>query len=176
MNLPAFFDTYRRLFGPLRQEQVAPLEWLVQRLVAEPWPQQHRAYMLATAKHETADTYLPVREAFWMSEDWRRRKLRYWPWYGRGFVQLTWQRNYERAARELGLSDLAVVPDAALEPEIAYRVMVTGMQQGWFTGKRLADYRNDYRNARRIINGLDKADLVAEHARKFERCLEAANV
>lgn len=176
MNLSTFFNTYRRLFGPLKQEQVAPLEWLVQRLEAEPWPRQHLAYMLATVKHETADTFLPVREAYWLSEDWRRRNLRYWPWYGRGFVQLTWQRNYERAARELGLPRLATEPDEALEPEVAYQVMVAGMRQGWFTGKRLADYPGDYRNARRIINGLDKADLVASHARKFECCLEATNV
>ena len=42
------------------------------------------AYLLATAFHETAQTMQPVREAFWLSEDWRRANLRYYPYYGRG--------------------------------------------------------------------------------------------
>ena len=55
---------------------------------------RHTAYVLATAYHETAHTMKPVREAFWLSEGWRRDNLRYYPWYGRGYAQLTWRRNY----------------------------------------------------------------------------------
>jgi hypothetical protein len=133
--------------------------------------------MLATVKHETAETYLPVREAFWLSEAWRKRNLRYWPWYGRGFVQLTWERNYKLAGAQLGL-DLTTDPDVAMQPVIAYKVMVRGMQQGWFTGVRLADYigaSTDYRRARLVINGLDKAELIAGYAIKFQHCLENSN-
>jgi hypothetical protein len=48
------------------------------------------AYVLATTQWETAQTFKPVREAFWKDEEWRRVNLaRYYPYYGRGFVQLT---------------------------------------------------------------------------------------
>jgi hypothetical protein len=44
------------------------------------------AYVLATTEWETAQTFKPVREAFWLSEDWRRRNFRYYPYYGRGLA------------------------------------------------------------------------------------------
>ena len=95
------------------------------------------AYVLATAFWETARSMRPVVEAFWKSEDWRRRNLRYYPWHGRGFVQLTWEKNYQRAARELGIP-FDQNPSLALDPLNAARVLVIGMREGWFTGKRLA--------------------------------------
>ena len=42
------------------------------------------------------------------------------------------------------------------------------MVEGWFTGKKLSDYFNektDYINARKIVNGLDKADIIAGYAK-----------
>ena len=67
--------------------------------------------------------------------------------------------------------DLVKNPDRALDLKNAIPIMFVGMVQGIFTGKRLADYFNktteDWVNARRIINGLDKANLIAGHAKKF---------
>lgn len=174
-----FFAAYRRTLGGLKPAQVAPLEFLLDALAADPLVTDIRqaAYMLATAKHETADTFLPVREAFWKDEAWRQRNLRYWPFYGRGFVQLTWEKNYRAAGAVVGI-DLVNNPDAALQPDVAYRIMSWGMFGGHYTGKKLADYltpaRTDYVNSRRIINGSDKAALVAGYAEGFERCLGAA--
>lgn len=132
------------------------------------------AYVLATAYWETARTMEPVREAFWLSEDWRKSNLRYYPWYGRGFVQLTWERNYHKAASELGV-DLTTVPDKVMEPDIAADILVIGSRDGWFTGKKLSDYitmqKSNYRGARRIINGTDKAATIAEIARDYEAAL-----
>lgn len=54
------------------------------------------AYVLATVEWETAKTFKPVREAFWLSEAWRKKNLRYYPFYGRGYVQLTWEKNYKK--------------------------------------------------------------------------------
>jgi peptidoglycan hydrolase-like protein with peptidoglycan-binding domain len=51
------------------------------------------AYVLATTQWETNQTFKPVREAYWLSENWRKTHLRYHPFYGRGFVQLTWKNN-----------------------------------------------------------------------------------
>ena len=94
------------------------------------------AYLLATAFWETARTMQPVDEAFWLSEAWRRKNRRYWPWYGRGYCQLTWEKNYQRAARELGIP-FDKDPPLALQPEPAAKVIVTGKRKGWFTGRDL---------------------------------------
>jgi peptidoglycan hydrolase-like protein with peptidoglycan-binding domain len=140
------------------------------------------AYIMATVKHETNNTFEPVREAYWLSEDWRRRNLRYWPWYGRGYVQITWEFNYlradeeiERTYREIGKRvnlDLETNPELAMDPDIAYEILVQGMIEGWFTNRKLADYINrkacDYEQARRIVNGMDRAGLIAGYARDYE--------
>lgn len=134
------------------------------------------AYVLATAYWETAHTMEPVREAFWLSEDWRRANLRYYPWYGRGFVQLTWETNYHKAGAELGI-DLTTDADKVMQPEISAEILVVGSRDGWFTGKRLDDYitlqSSNYRGARRVINGTDKAAAIAEIAREYEEGLLA---
>lgn len=132
------------------------------------------AYVLATAFWETAHTMEPVREAFWLSEDWRAKNLRYYPWYGRGFVQLTWETNYEAMGRRLGL-DLTTDPDVVMRPDTAAKILVVGMREGIFTGKKLDDYitlqSSDYRGARRIVNGMDKASAIAELAEDYEAAL-----
>lgn len=132
------------------------------------------AYVLATAFWETGRTMKPVREAFWLPETWRRHNLRYYPWYGRGYVQITWQRNYTQAGLKLG-KDLTTDPDVVMAPEIAAEILVRGMIEGWFTGKKLSDFitpeKVDYRNARRIINGTDKMDDIARIANEYRIAL-----
>lgn len=178
MNPAAFFTTVRARLGPLRQEQVAGTNAVL--LAAEGAPLSHAAYMLATAWHETNKTMQPVREAYWLSEEWRRKHLRYYPHYGRGYVQLTWQENYAKADRALGLDGLLLrEPDRAMEPHIAAAIMRRGMDEGWFTGVKLRDVlpmagvatRKQYMDARTIINGRDKADLIEDYAQAFERAL-----
>lgn len=134
------------------------------------------AYVLATACWETAGTMQPVREAFYLGAraGAYRDGLRYAPWYGRGFVQLTWRANYLRAGEALGV-DLLADPDRALDPDIAARVLVQGMTGGWFTGRRLGQFVSatgrDYTEARRIINGLDCAGQIAALADDYEAAL-----
>jgi hypothetical protein len=139
------------------------------------------AYILATARWETAHTMKPVREAFWLSEGWRRRNLtRYYPYYGRGFAQLTWDYNYRRAGEALGIGDeLVEDPDRALEPEIAAEVLIVGMMEGWYNarGHGLGHYvtltHSDYVQARRTVNILDKAGRIALLAEAYEDLLLA---
>ncbi len=137
------------------------------------------AYVLATALWETARAMQPVREAYYLGSkaEAYRRKLRYWPWYGRGFVQLTWRENYLKAGQKIGV-DLIANPDAAMEPDNAAQILVIGSRDGWFTGKRLGDYittgKSDFVNARRIINGTDKAAEIAAIAREYETALADA--
>jgi hypothetical protein len=62
-----------------------------------------------------------------------------------------------------------------MEPEVSAEIAVLGCKEGWFTGKKLSDYirldTSDFRNARRIVNGMDKADLIAGHARDYDSML-----
>lgn len=134
------------------------------------------AYVLATSYWETARTMKPVIEAYWLSEDWRRKNLRYYPWHGRGFVQITWEANYKKAAKELGIP-FDKNPALALDPVNAAKIAVTGMREGWFTDKRLSDYitlkASDFKGARKIINGTDKAAEIAKIAQEYDDALKA---
>ena len=132
------------------------------------------AYVLATAYWETARTMKPVVEAFWLSEGWRRRNLRYYPWHGRGYVQLTWEFNYKRATKELGV-DFLENPELALEPKHSAEITVIGMKEGWFTKKKLSTYVNlhksDFVKARYVVNGKDKRHEIAAIAKEYDRIL-----
>ena len=121
------------------------------------------AYVLATAEWETGNTFRPVREAYWMPE-WFRKRFRYYPYYGRGYVQLTWKFNYQRYSEILGI-DLVRNPDRAMEPAIAAFILVHGFKHGVFTGKAITEYirqgKTDFIGARHCINGTDKAAKIA---------------
>lgn len=178
------FDAIRSMFGgKLSQPQVDGINE-----IAGAWDElgdgsnRHLAYLLATAKHETADTMQPIHE---------RGSKRYFNKYepgtkignglgntqrgdgflfrGRGYVQLTGRRNYGKAGRKIGV-DLVADPEAALKPVNAASILIMGCLEGWFTGRKLEDYP-DFKNMRRVINGTDKADLVASYADTFLRSL-----
>lgn len=182
MDREKFFDVVREpLFaGKLSASQVSGTEAILTEAAARRVPLAHLAYMLATAYHETARTMQPIAE-------YGRGKGRKYgvkgkygqvP-YGRGYVQLTWDPNYERADKELGLGG-ALLRDfnLAMRQDIAAKIMFAGMAEGWFTGKKLSDYisdsKTDYVGARRIINGTDKAKTIAGYASTFEAALRAA--
>ncbi|AMK19321.1 hypothetical protein [Sphingobium sp. MI1205] len=177
-NAGAFFVGVRKITGPLDSQQVD----IVNRLLAaaEGWGVAWLAYGLATAWHEAR--LKPI-------EEWGKGKGR--PYgkvdetgkapYGRGLVQLTWAANYQRADDELKLKGkLAKDYALALDPDIAVKILVRGMAKGWFTGKSLATYLGaglgtdeEFRDCRRIINGSDRAELVAGYALKFQNALVA---
>lgn len=130
------------------------------------------AYVQATADWETNHTMKPVKEAYWLSEQWRKDNLRYYPYYGRGYVQLTWESNYKKYADILGY-DIVKDPDRVMNENVALFILVHGFKHGTFTGKRLGDYVNDimvdFINARRCINGTDRAVEIATQAEEFLR-------
>lgn len=156
------------------------------------------AYMFATSYHETAYKMLPVTEigsgkgrayGTWLKNSkgeeycWKNgnkdtaylKKDYPFLYFGHGDVQLTWFDNYEKAGRELKV-DLLRNPLLALDPVISAKIMILGMTYGWFTGRKLSTYFDekitDYVNARRIINGTDKAAKIAEEAKIFAQALE----
>lgn len=197
MDRKAFFDACRKgVMGPaLDGDEVSGASAILDSMAGAPLAAT--AYALATAWHETAHTMQPIRE-FGGTAYLRRmydvegqnperaRKMgnvnpgdgpRY---CGRGYVQLTWRSNYRLAGAKLGYP-LEGNPELAMRPDIAAQIMRRGMQEGWFTGKAFSHYlpatgpadRAAFRNARRIINGTDKADLIAGYALQFQAALVA---
>jgi hypothetical protein len=131
------------------------------------------AYVLATAFHETAHTMKPIRE---MGGEKYLKSKPYYPYVGMGFVQLTWKANYQKASKALGV-DFVANPKKLLEPAYSAAILVTGMKEGWFTTKALEDYitlyKSDYTGARRIVNGTDRAKLIAGYAVEYDAALKA---
>ncbi|MFG7490133.1 hypothetical protein [Methylorubrum rhodesianum] len=182
LNRAAFYAAVRAsLFGGrLTASQVAGMDAI---LDAAPTllGTTSLGYALATTFHETARTMQPI-------EEYGRGKGKsYGPtgFWGRGFVQLTWDTNYAKATarlRQLGYlradEDLVKTPKLAMRLDLAAPILFVGMAEGWFTGKKLADYfgggRYDPVGARRIINGTDKDDLIAGQCGKFVDALRVA--
>lgn len=135
------------------------------------------AYMLATAQHETRNFTAP-------EEDFGRqqgRSLHYHggeDYFGRGYVHLTHIENYQRFDTLLGLDgQLLEHKELAEDPTTAAKILVVGMRDGEFTSRRLDQYINDqaqdYVNARRVVNGTDRADLIASYAHAWNERLPA---
>lgn len=175
--------------GKMTSKQVDGLN-----VILDEWTKHHSseddrwlACMLGTVHHETDRTFQPINE--YGSNDYFFR--RYDPFgqnpdvarklgntqrgdgakfHGRGYVQLTGRRNYKVWSDKLNI-DLIDSPELTLKPDVATKILFEGMKAGSFTGKKLANYfsksQSDWVNARRIINGTDKAQLVAGYARRY---------
>lgn len=182
INRKKFFDGIRSgpFPGKLTASQVQGINYIL-----DEWERRglsdlrHLAYMLATFKWETSHTMQPISESGGRTY---LRSKRYYPWYGRGYVQLTWKRNYEAfrdAVLRLFNVDIVENPDNAMIPKVAAYIAFEGMYKGTFTGKKLSDYFNakitDWINARRIINGTDRASEIAAIAKQFYADLVSAS-
>ncbi|WP_151982401.1 MULTISPECIES: glycoside hydrolase family 19 protein [Acinetobacter] len=185
------FSILRQKFGPLSKSQVDGINHIVTAIDQDKsisYPQA--AYMLATTWHETNRTMQPITEygnvKYFDKYDVGKLAVRLgntdladgdgFKYRGRGFVQITGLDNYQRFSTLLNI-DLINNPDLALDPNIAAKIMIIGMKNGMFTGKKLSDYiyqsKKDYISARRIINGTDKALLIAGYADTFEKALRS---
>lgn len=193
----AFFDDLRSgLLGPaLSDSEVAGCNALLKAIGEASWPLSWAAYGLATAYHETAHTMQPVKEyggpnyLFRMYDPKGTRPqvakrlgntesgdgAKY---FGRGYVQLTGRTNYRNAGTALGIP-LLDKPDLALDPDIAAKIMILGMSKGWFTSQSCETHLPDnalgdrtcFCAARKIINGQDRAGLIATYALGFQQAL-----
>jgi putative chitinase len=182
-----YFDQVRESVfgGEMIQSQVDGQDALLSAWERHLYSQDLRfmAYMLATTFHETAATMQPIEEYGRGAghEYGEPDPTTGQTYFGRGFVQLTWADNYSRATAELwltGADDLYWHPARALDLAIAGRVMWGGMNNGWFTGKRLDQYfdeeKDDPVGARQIINPDDKGELIAGYHAAFLKALESA--
>src|SRR5215831_2937314 len=156
-----FLSDYRNAFGGMSQDALDGIEQLGLQMESDQDLTDLRwaAYMLATVKHECANTWHPITER---GDRASFNKYEYptpkglalgnrdqgdgWRYRGRGYVQITGRGNYAKMKEALQLSeteDLIEDPDKALRPTVAYRIMSYGMRYGSFTGKKLIDYIND---------------------------------
>lgn len=176
-NRELFFYNYKNYFGSINQSQVGGLNFLLDKFDNENFSTGQIAYMLATVKHETADTFRPIEERggynyfrYLIGKLGIRSLAEANRYKGRGYVQITGKINYYNFSHILKL-DLMNIPSLALIPENAYKIMIYGFINGTFTGKKLTDFidgdKLDFYNARRIINGLDKASLIQKYAEKI---------
>lgn len=191
-----FFECYGQQFGTPSPTAQQGLQSLLDQIAtdADNWDNLNQlAYGFATFKWETANTFQPIHE---------RGPVSYFSKYdagtpigdrlgntqagdgylfrGRGYVQLTGRANYTRDGQLLGI-DLLSDPDQALRPDVAYRIAARGMRDGWFTGRKLADYiptggTPNFVLARKIINGQDHAEDIAGIARKFQLILNGSQI
>lgn len=186
IDAQVFFTHIKPLFGKFSQVQVDCINILLPLIATQ--TTNYAAYMLATAYHETAKTMCPIEEygkgrghryGKRIKQDGAVYSANLPIYYGRGYVQLTWYENYERAGKYLEL-DLIHNPELTLQPEIAYKIMERGMLDGWFTDRKLSHFINinaaNYKAARQIINGRDRAAKIAKHADVFELALRKARV
>jgi hypothetical protein len=193
INRKFFFNHTREVLfsGTLTQGQVNGLT-----AILDFWEAHHAAkddrwlaYALGTAHHETDRKIQPIKE--YGNDAYFTRRYDPPPagqnpsvahqlgnnqpgdgakYCGRGFVQLTGRRNYADWGNRLGIP-LVANPALAMQADVATKILIEGSRLGTFTGKKFADYFNpakeDWVNARRIINGLDKANLIASYAKSY---------
>lgn len=194
-----FYDEIRPLFG----ERILPEQFNGMQVILQEWESsgltdlRWLAYMLATTFHETAYTMRPIKEYgskdYFIKRYWTNVKIRkelgnLYPtdavnFCGKGFVQITGRNNYSKMGKIIG-RDLINDPNLAMVPEVAVKIMFEGMTTGKsfagdFTGKHLGNYFNqkteDWVNARRIINGVDKANKIAGYGMIFHTALKKAS-
>lgn len=206
----SFYDTIRPLFiQGLDQKRVDALEGLLaiwERSYQDRTPPTQFAYCLGTAFLETGATMRPIHEfgnaAYFMrmyDRSGQRPKVAAMlgntetgdgaKYAGRGLPQITGRANYRKATkrlRELGIIgpniDFERDPDLVMRPEYAIPIMFIGMEEGWFTGRKLddiidanidGDEHADFLKARAIINGKDRAELIADYADRFLAAIKA---
>ncbi len=206
MDMTTFFAYARRapFGGRLSQGQIDGMNALFRcwasHKIAGADSNRLLAYILASVFHETGGRMLPVRETFAstdagaiaaLEKAWKAGKLGqvktpYWrkdangkSWFGRGDIQITHRVNYDALGKRIG-ADLVGNPSLALDVDISAEIAIVGMLEGRFTGKKLTAYFNlkkdDPAGARAVVNGSDKAKLIAGYYKSFLDALEAATL
>lgn len=130
------------------------------------------AYMLSTVQTETMGANV-------VEGATRNKSAPGSVYYGRGFVQLTSADNYRKASKIVGV-DLVKNPERATEPEIAAKILVVGMRDGVFTGRKLSDFikngKANFVGARQIVNDSDKQYAMAQDANRYLKAIGGSSI
>lgn len=171
-----YLDSFKKSFGELNQAQAQSIAQIITSfMIYGDRDFRKLSYILATAWHESKLALVKEKRGAPGSDLYKRQEA-YWPsgYYGRGFVQLTHKSNYEKLGKFLNI-DLVTNPDLALDRRYSADIINIGMMEGLFTGLNLARFINtgvDYINARKVVNGLDRAELIAGYTDKINKNLE----
>lgn len=156
-----WIEKCEQVFGDLSTEQKKTIERIVTTFKKYGDGDPYKlAYILATVDAECS---FESKEEYYGASNAHKE---YWKtgYHGRGLVQLTWRRNYEKMSKLLGV-DFVTYPDKVMLPQYAPRILVQGMMEGMFTRRKLSEFINaqvaDFYNARKVVNGLDKASKIA---------------
>lgn len=175
LDNPTFFNQLRTsLRTRFDDEQVQAIKLLLAEADRHGVTDKNQmAYILGTCWHESGFKSVPERRSKKIGSQLWKWQQRYFPqgWYGRGFSQLTWRKNYLKFSPIVGV-DLVANPDAVLKPEIGAKILVFGMVNGTFVSAglysptKLSRYfapnkTPDWIGARRIVNGTFMAEDVA---------------
>lgn len=162
-----WLERCERVFGTLNEQQKQTIKSIVNTFNRYGDGDVYKlAYILATVDAECS---FESKEEYYGSNNAHKK---YWKtgYHGRGLVQLTWRRNYEKMSKLLGV-DFVNYPDRVLLPQYASRILVQGMMGGLFTRRKLSEFINmrgaDFYNARKVVNGLDKASKIAFAAKSL---------
>lgn len=199
VNRELFYTLFRKKFGRFTTKQFQGIEATFNEWdlwVENKWTDndlRKLAYILATDYHEGNKTFQPIKEIgsnqYFIKRYWTNQKLAKElgnksaqdaiNFCGKGKPMITGRGNYTKMSKILG-HDLVRNPDLMLTMDIATEVMFEGMMSGKsfkgdFTGLQLVNFfnktKNDPLNARRIINGTDKAKLIETYHYDFLDCL-----
>lgn len=199
-SLAHFLDAARQILfnGMLRDSQINGIK-----AVTDAWAASYPngdprwlAYILASVFHETGQRMVPVREGFRDTDEKARQHVRNMflsgrvssdyaapvngiSYFGRGRIQVTHFANYQKLMRRFN-KDFVGDPNLLLDSAIDAEVAVVGHVEGLWTRFKLDDFisgpRCDYAGARQIVNGHDKAELIATYASRFESAIRTAMI
>ncbi len=189
INLGRFIELYKKQYST--DKNTTYLLRLVKSMLTDVEITDIRwmAYMLATVKRECDSKWQPIEEygkgkgLNYGTEidvvDPLTKKTHKNVYYGRGYVQLTWDYNYKKMGKLIGVGDdLYIHPDNVLNHDTSYKIMSLGMRNGVFTNVRLIQYlsgmKTDYVGARKIINGSDHAVEIAKDAVIYQELFKAS--
>lgn len=187
-NFEIFFKEYIKIFGKIKSEKtVDNLKLIIESADKYSAIQTQLAYILATAYHESAHDFIPKYEfgtkEYFVRKYWLNSRVAKWlgnddaldafECRGRGLVQITGEDNYIK----FGIRNN---PDMALDINKAIEILYVGMLSGIFTGKKLSKYINDkicyFISARYVVNGNDRAEKIADYAKKFLFLLKSSEI
>lgn len=189
IDINRFINLYKRQYST--DKNTIALQKLVQTIMNDPFITDFRwvAYMLATVKRECAGTWKPIEEygkgrgrsydVVVPVVDPKTNITKNNVYYGRGYVQITWEENYRKLGQAIGIGDdLRISPEKALDHDYAYKIMSIGMRKGLFSNASLPQFlsgnTSNYLGARRIINGTDHNQEIATFAIAYEQLLKAS--
>lgn len=143
-------------FTTLTQAQMSNVEIILDQAKTQGLTDKGQiAYIIATA---LIDSGIVPRKELRAPIGTQEREIQdgYWftGYYGRGFTTLKFKEKYAEFGTKLKLA-LVSNPDLALDPTNAARILVYGMKNGTFTGKKLSEFifedMQNFKAARSVV-------------------------